>query len=435
MRLNLPLLTRIVYSFAVTTGVPAFLIDSAAKVHSPSPGFCTEDYRFADTDQLRKTVVEGLRRESLASGQYHTLYTVHQFIYNLVPVDLADSGPQVLVAGPMRLARPTDRELQAIAPRRGPAAQPADVVAERIQHLPQVPLSRVQHLGRVQAALCWGYSEAGGPVPARIDEAIDTSLGSEAPGSRLTVNNSEGASSDVPPVSFTLLEEEAHFPYEFLVRIKDLVLTGDVDGIRELWEEIDSAPVDRLIETDAVRSVRYNLIATCGVLVGMMFDQGLPYEQLMMTADRHIREVDTTDDLNELMNLIRQAVENFAGLSKRYSARNYSRPVRQVLQYIQANMSSKISLEDLAGLTQLSAGYLSRLIKRETGMTLSDIVNSQRVNESKFLLLRTEYSILEIAHMVGYTYQNHFAERFKARTGMTPSYYRRAGRREVRREA
>lgn len=419
MRLSYGTLTQIIQSFAVSSGVPAFLIDESGAVHTASPGFCAEDYEFADVGQLRQTVVDGLACDGFTPDQYHTLYTEHQFIYNLVPVAPEDLDRQIVVAGPMRIQPPTAQELRAIALRQEATAQPVGDISERISGLPQVPMSRVRHLGCVQAALCRCYSEEGSLIPPRVDAASEVR---PWPTEVLEVT-----AADIPSVSFTLVEEEIHVSRDFMTRLKEVVLSGDVAAIRELARQTPSAPVDRLIETDAVRSVRYNIITTCAIMVGMMFDQHVPYEQLMMTADRHIRKADRTADLNELMRLIWEAVEDFARLAKRYSSRNYSRPVRQILQYVQGSMRERISLQDLAARVELSPSYLSRLIRRETGMTLSEIVNSHRVNESKYLLLHTDHSILEIAQMVGYTYQNHFAEHFRTRTGMTPSRFRLSG--------
>jgi AraC-like DNA-binding protein len=111
---------------------------------------------------------------------------------------------------------------------------------------------------------------------------------------------------------------------------------------------------------------------------------------------------------------------------RKYSGRQYIKPVRQILQYIQSHFTTKISLNDLSGLTGLSRSYLSRLIKKETGSSLVDLVDGVRIEESKYLLRNTDYPILQIAEMVGFDYQSHFNNRFKKYTGSTPSSFRRS---------
>ncbi len=99
----------------------------------------------------------------------------------------------------------------------------------------------------------------------------------------------------------------------------------------------------------------------------------------------------------------------------------------EVIQYIQSDLTKKITLPDLAKLTGLSHSYLLRLIKKETGSSLVNLVDSYRMEEGKYLLLNSDYSIMQIAELTGFNYQYHFALRFKKYTGMTPTTFRLSG--------
>ena len=63
-----------------------------------------------------------------------------------------------------------------------------------------------------------------------------------------------------------------------------------MEGIRVLEYRSSTVPLDKLIEKDAVISARYNLINGCAVMVGMIFDQNLPYEQIIMAIEHYIRQ-------------------------------------------------------------------------------------------------------------------------------------------------
>lgn len=420
MEMDSRLLSNIIQSFAVTSGVPAFVMSRVGSVHSPSSGFPVDDYDFADFEELRHTVVTGLRSALLSQGQHHTLYTRHQFVYNLVVVQTKEEGLQVLVAGPLRLHTVTDSVVRSIHSEYRDRSLTITQISQRISQLPIVPMSRVEHLGRVQVSLCNSYSEEGGPLPVRNETIQESAIPTD------TVADSVSALDDVPTVSFTLVDEKSHVSYEFLTHVKELVLSGNIEAIRELSKQSSSVPLDRLIQTDTLQSVRYHVITTCATIVGMVFDRNLPYEQVMMTADSYIRKADRTNDVHSLIKLLNEAIEAFARLARRYSSHSYSSAVRDVLHHIDTHLTEKITLEGLAEVAGLSPSHLSRLIKRETGSSLSDLLNTRRVNESKYLLLHTDHSIFHIARLVGFTYQNHFAEQFKARTGMTPSGFRTA---------
>lgn len=72
-----------------------------------------------------------------------------------------------------------------------------------------------------------------------------------------------------------------------------------------------------------------------------------------------------------------------------------------------------------------SAQYISRLIKKEVGMTYQSYLNHLRITKAQELLVSTDLSITEIYEQVGYNSRNTFVKTFKSMTGVTPSDYRR----------
>ena len=72
----------------------------------------------------------------------------------------------------------------------------------------------------------------------------------------------------------------------------------------------------------------------------------------------------------------------------------------------------------------LSRSYLSTKFKKETGMTLSQYIQEQKIEKAKSLLKTTDRSILEIATYLGFSSQGYFQNVFKKLTGMTPKEYR-----------
>lgn len=72
----------------------------------------------------------------------------------------------------------------------------------------------------------------------------------------------------------------------------------------------------------------------------------------------------------------------------------------------------------------LSPNYFGDLIKKETGNTALDYIQSKLVNEAKSKMFDATKSINEIANQLGFKYQQHFTRLFKQKTGMTPNEYR-----------
>jgi AraC-like DNA-binding protein len=72
----------------------------------------------------------------------------------------------------------------------------------------------------------------------------------------------------------------------------------------------------------------------------------------------------------------------------------------------------------------LSANYFGDLIKKETGISPQEYIQTKVIEVAKKRLLDADKSISEIAYELGFRYPQHFTRLFKQRTGLTPNEYR-----------
>lgn len=72
----------------------------------------------------------------------------------------------------------------------------------------------------------------------------------------------------------------------------------------------------------------------------------------------------------------------------------------------------------------LSPNYFGDLIKKETGNTALDYIQSRLIDEARGRIFDASKSINDIANELGFKYQQHFTRLFKQKTGMTPNEYR-----------
>lgn len=72
----------------------------------------------------------------------------------------------------------------------------------------------------------------------------------------------------------------------------------------------------------------------------------------------------------------------------------------------------------------MSANYLSDLLKKETGRNAQDHIHSFIIDKAKTLLLSSNEPVGQVAYGLGFEYSQHFSKMFKAKTGMSPREYR-----------
>jgi AraC family transcriptional regulator, transcriptional activator of pobA len=77
-----------------------------------------------------------------------------------------------------------------------------------------------------------------------------------------------------------------------------------------------------------------------------------------------------------------------------------------------------------AGELNLSASYFGDLIKKETGRTAQEYIQSKVIDMAKEKVFDQSKSINQIAYELGFKYPQHFTRLFKQKVGQTPNEYR-----------
>lgn len=98
--------------------------------------------------------------------------------------------------------------------------------------------------------------------------------------------------------------------------------------------------------------------------------------------------------------------------------------LKKAQKYILSHISEDLSRKEVAEIVYLNPDYLSKLLKKETGMSFSEYVLDCRISLAKMLLKATEKSIQEIAGMTGFNSASYFSKIFRQETGVSPASYR-----------
>ena len=72
----------------------------------------------------------------------------------------------------------------------------------------------------------------------------------------------------------------------------------------------------------------------------------------------------------------------------------------------------------------LSANYFGDLVKKETGRTAQEYIQSKLMDVAKEKIFDRDKSVSEVAYELGFKYPQHFTRLFKQRVGQTPQEYR-----------
>ncbi len=209
----------------------------------------------------------------------------------------------------------------------------------------------------------------------------------------------------------------------FLSKIAD----GDVDGVRMTFESIASNYYANTSSSQrTLYSTDWNGFAMLRTLARKAAEfGGCPVVKIDEITRESIQKFTSAKAGSELDKIQKDMLIRLtqAVLDAKHMSR-YSPVVRNVLDYISINYTQDISLCELSRINHISEEHLSRLFKKELGVTLTTYIGDLRTKKAAELLKTSRLSIAEIAMYAGYPDSNYFVKVFKKRYGMTPSAYR-----------
>lgn len=95
--------------------------------------------------------------------------------------------------------------------------------------------------------------------------------------------------------------------------------------------------------------------------------------------------------------------------------------------YFQSDMLQTVGLPTVAycaDALNLSANYFGEIVKKETGKSAHEYIQSKVIDLAKEKIFDPNKSLSEIAYELGFKYPQHFTRLFKQKTGITPLEYR-----------
>lgn len=100
------------------------------------------------------------------------------------------------------------------------------------------------------------------------------------------------------------------------------------------------------------------------------------------------------------------------------------RLLKKVISFLHENLTSDLSLADLADCVSMNPYHFCRQFKKSFGVSPHKYLLGVRVKKAKQMLLTDDFTIAEISAALGFSHQSHFSEVFRRFTGMTPGRFR-----------
>lgn len=151
---------------------------------------------------------------------------------------------------------------------------------------------------------------------------------------------------------------------------------------------------------------------------------GLTYHDIFFeeySFEDYIKAYSSLDKMFELVEFTMQYLQSKAG-----SSSDMQSSIDKAISYINQNIEQNFSRAQVAEAVFLNPEYLSRLFKKEKGVSLNDFINTRKMEIAQSLLSDTNIPVYLVASKVGYSNFSYFSQVFKKFCGVTPQEYRQS---------
>ena len=139
----------------------------------------------------------------------------------------------------------------------------------------------------------------------------------------------------------------------------------------------------------------------------------------------YMNKIEAANSINDTKNIFHNMVIDYCFAISEFNIKHFSSLVGKVINYINSNLQNNLSVNEIASLFFVSPTYLSRVFKKETGLSVIEYINKLKIKHSTFLLRDTSLPIQDIGRIIGVNDVNYFSRLFKKYMSQTPTQYRK----------
>ncbi len=201
------------------------------------------------------------------------------------------------------------------------------------------------------------------------------------------------------------------------------VSKGQVHKGAAIMESIASMPFEKRLD-DPLRNLKNYSIIMNTILRKAAESGGVHPFYLDDVSSSFASRIEQVPTLSAAQALMSEMFRTYCYLVRQRSMKQYSAVVQKTLIMIDADLSADLSLSKLAAAQNISAGYLSAIFKKETEQTVTDYINSERMQLAAHLLQTTTLQVQTVAAHCGMLDVQYFSKVFKKYMKKTPKAYR-----------
>ena len=210
-----------------------------------------------------------------------------------------------------------------------------------------------------------------------------------------------------------VLDEDEIPPYP--LGLEKQLQTAIIEGDSKLSKELLNKLLGHIFfgSNGDFRTIKTRVTELIVLLSRSAIDGGADMEQVFLLNKNYIDEIKAFDSLDKLSIWLSGVINRFISYVFEFNDVKHTDVIFKVINYIKQNYKEKLTLDDISSYVYLSKSYLSKIFKDEMKCTITNYINSVRVEKSKQLLADSSLSLADIAYFVGFEDQSYYTKCLK----------------------
>lgn len=223
-----------------------------------------------------------------------------------------------------------------------------------------------------------------------------------------------------------IIRESHKYREELLqaVQVSDMETANELAQSFSQYFEKDKVDLMKRVEGDTLRSYK-NIMLSHNSMYALMAERGGMDAALShYMSEKYAIIIESTESRSELAKLHMEFLGEYANPKHRIALKESQFLTDKANRIISNNFMNDLTIQFIADECFVTKEHLMRTFKAETGQTINDMIQRRRLEEAKNLLTHSNFSITDVAIMVGFNSSQYFSRVFKKAYDITPSEFR-----------
>lgn len=206
------------------------------------------------------------------------------------------------------------------------------------------------------------------------------------------------------------------------------ISNGEVEKCREsFYNDFTNLVLKGGVFAESItKHVEYSTVMQCVIYTNAAINGGVSPKVAWAIREFFLRKTDKASSITEYYSICYELLMTCVTIARELrNSASTNKYVNKAKAIVASNLESIVSVQDLAKQLGITADYLCKVFKSYEGKSIKNYISEQRLKTAAQLLRYTDYSIIDICQLCGFSSQSYFAKLFKEFFGESPIKYRK----------